>query len=199
MFVRLSYWCSSSAKPLPVSCFFFLSLFLFFSVFVCVYVCIPFSLLSLPLSVSDPLLCLRLGDQQELLWVKSLPSLLWHGYRPAYAMASLSFFLFPFPIIPPFLLIHSLWFFLFYLESNESVDPNTKYLKSFAHSLWFCSQSGASNWLLVPWIFASAPTQSICHQLAGLQLGLVRKFIVKGSRLWPLDWRVHLCLCLGHV
>lgn len=31
------------------------------------------------------------------------PSLLSHGYRPAHAMASLSFFLFPFPTTPPFL------------------------------------------------------------------------------------------------
>lgn len=51
----------------PSILFLFLSLFLFFRV------CIPlFSVsFSLPLSVSDPLLCLRLGDQQEPLSVKS--------------------------------------------------------------------------------------------------------------------------------
>lgn len=121
-------------------------------------------------------------------------------------MASLSFFLFPFLTIPPppFLFAHPLWFSPFhclfysaltYIGYNRSIFGskclNTKLQKHFWTMLmvlhtFFWAQSGASNWLSVTWTFSNTLTQSVCHELACLQLGLAWKFIVKDSCLGRL-------------
>lgn len=203
LFVCLSYWCCSSANHSQYLVSFSVSL----SLFLCV--CVFLSFLSLSF-----FRCLSLTSLMSTPWWSTGASL--GKVSPPYSrtatvqltrwLLSLSFF---FPsrqslLFPSSLLIHSgslhstACFILpvTYIGYNGSIcGPkrlNTKLQKrshfctllTVLHTfLW--AQSGASNWLLVTWTFSNA-TQSICHELAGLQLGLAWKFIVKDSCLGRL-------------
>ncbi len=137
--------------PLPSHSQYLVSFSISVSVFFCV--CIPLFSVSCPLSVSDPLLCLRLGDQQELLSVKS--PILIVARLPSSSRDGFSLFLsssLP-TILPSSLLIcsgslHSTACFILpwltLVLIGPSVDLNNwtqSYRRdhTFAHCLWYCT------------------------------------------------------------
>ncbi len=118
--VCLSYWCCSSAKPLPVSCFFF---YLCVCLFLCVYsslfcllsaVCLWPSLMSTPWWPTGA----SLGKVSHPYCRTATVQLTWW-------LLSLSFF-FP-PDHPPFLFAHLLWFSPFhclFYSAVTYIGPN---------------------------------------------------------------------------